>query len=404
MTQRRRANPWGEELPTRRVPARVAPGTSDLLASEVGGGGSGNAFARERQSSASLQVIHSDLRVGELNGHVFEEQSMTHVCTDGAAARPHVSRQVTAKAFTLVELLVVIGIIAVLIAILLPALQQARRQAAVVQCSSNMRQVAMALIMYIDANKGKHPLASAPTVPNVFPQGWWWPNELVRGKFINAPNVYPVAGVPASQKQFNRSNVFRCPEGIDEDALQGGGNGGDWPTHPLNNAFALENQNAAAAAGWGYPSWYMLNSRTQTSGQNVVNPTGPRATPFMMYTSALTGTPDLLNDKRFQRGRGNVRKTSELVMVVEASAPNWHDQNPSSDPRYASTVFLRRLGARHGKRTPDGANAFTNIAFFDGHVNLYPTAPFQKDPTGALDNAIHRMYQETIFYLRQQSR
>ena len=63
----------------------------------------------------------------------------------------------TKRAFTLVELLVVIGIIAVLIGILMPALSRANRQAKMTNCLSNQKQLIMALLMYCQENKGYFP-------------------------------------------------------------------------------------------------------------------------------------------------------------------------------------------------------------------------------------------------------
>ena len=296
--------------------------------------------------------------------------------------------------FTLVELLVVIGIIAVLVGILLPALNKARRAAATVQCQSNMKQIANAMLMYVNANKGRLPPSAVPPLTDVWTNGWWWPNELVRQKYINSAgaNVYPQAGMTPAQKQFGRNNVFRCPEGVSEDDSVGAV-AADYPTATANNGYSISNDTQCATDGLGVPSWYMVNSRVYNGVGNMKLPAGKQASPFCWFNSTTTSA--ILQESGAQRSMGIVRKASELIMLVEASNTNFYDQTGSTS---TPQLFMRRLGARHGKKTADGRNAWTNFAFFDGHVGSFESIKFQTPGSFPAD----QFFRDTIFWVNNQ--
>ncbi len=112
---------------------------------------------------------------------------------------PHHNR----RAFTLVELLVVIGIIAVLIAILMPALRRARAQAQEVACASNQRQLMQAFLMFAADHKGHLPGNFTDYANRDFDKRSWLRNR-----------DEPLQNVPQGGtiwRYVNTLDVYRCP-------------------------------------------------------------------------------------------------------------------------------------------------------------------------------------------------
>ena len=233
-------------------------------------------------------------------------------------------------AFTLLELLVVIGIIAILAALLLPVLSAAKKRAAQATCINDLNQLGLGLHMYIDDSNGTFPgMASQHSGFQAADWIYWRTNDP----------AHPVQKSPIVIALANASStLFRCPLDIDDrariaqaDAVNG----------PYLYSYALTSYNVVNDANPGMSSVF-------TGGQSL---------PFKL---------------------SSVRNPATKIMLAEEVASDSSSDNPTG----ASVINDGRwmpedpdpLTARHNGRA--------DVTFADGHVEP-ETSDFGDDITNS---------------------
>ena len=241
------------------------------------------------------------------------------------------SRRTTTRGFTLVELLVVIGIIAILISLLMPALNGARRSANTVKCLSNLRQIGLAFTMYSQQYKGSFPVAvhePGSHIPIGTERRWY---DLV-AEFVSAQRMNTATDI--AQIRAN-SVIWGCP---------------DWA-----KSYEYDPNNVADSLRPGYGMNYYPTYFEDFDTKNLAYITGT----WGRYVKQAKWT------RAAQRGL----LADSITHVIStpqtfSSAGQWFPY----DPVVFGAFYVE---ARHGKRDMTKAQSYStpcvNMLFCDGH-------------------------------------
>jgi prepilin-type processing-associated H-X9-DG protein len=251
-----------------------------------------------------------------------------------SASRPRRCRR--PGAFTLVELLVVIGIIAALVALLLPSLNKARESAFKVKCMSNIRSIGQAQLAYAAENKGYVPVryrgftTPPPTryrVTATFgPAAGFVPGNPAMPSHANGPALLVKNGLQGNGANYLETNdVFFCPSDVYRAPFRHAVTG--WGPTSIQNVAA--NQTSMSYWAWYYPDKYWPASNVQSS-----------------------------SPEDYQNHKASVKNAAEKMYITDQYIP--------APPAAASVTDVYK------NFHPDGMN----VGYLDGHVNWVKKGSF----------------------------